>query len=81
MIAEQLRKIAEELIAGQDPRARARQLIAHIDRVAELERKHEGQTTKARAVVEKLKGAADELVALENDVEMREVLPVDGTPS
>lgn len=80
MISEPIIAIAQELLASTDPlvRATGRRLVAHTESVRELERDYDKLLATAKAVVERQRGAVDELVALANHVERRPVLPVDG---
>ena len=77
MIHHRLTELVTLLEQGHDPKLVARQLTAQAEAVAELSRDHEALLRHARAVVERQRGAVDELVALANQVERRAVLPVD----
>lgn len=77
MIATHLTELVAQLHAGTDPVMVARQLTAHAEAVAALQRDYVKLLSAARAVVERTKGSVDELVALANQVERRPVLPVD----
>lgn len=81
MIAEPIAAIAQELLASHESiriQTMGRRLVAHAESVRELERDYDKLMSAAKAVVERQRGAVDELVALANHVERRPVLPVDG---
>lgn len=79
MIAEPIQAIAEELLAASDPLvvAAGRRLVAHVEQVVEMERDYGKLLRTGKAVVDRMSGSVDELVALANHVERRPVLPVD----
>lgn len=80
MITEPISAIAQELLASTDPVVVAigRRLVAHAESVGDLERDYGKLLGAGKAVVERLHGSVDELVALANHVERRPVMPVDG---
>lgn len=80
MIAEAISTLAQELLTSTDPAVTSvgKRIIAYAESAAELERDYVKLLSAAKAVVERTKGSVDELVALANLVERREVRPVDG---
>lgn len=83
MIAEPILTIAQEMLASPDPTLQTfgRRLVAQVERVADLERQHGSLHGAAEKTIVKLREAQELITWLENEVEKRPVLPVDGASS
>jgi hypothetical protein len=78
MISEPITTIAQELLAGAEPVQAGRRLTAALEPVVAMELDYVKLLGAAKAVVDRLQGSVDEMVALANHVERRPTLPVDG---
>lgn len=77
--SEAVRNLAYRLsVAGT---TEARELIAHAEAIAVLEAKVALYEKLGRRIVDGMNRMADDMVALENEVEARPVLPVDNSYS